>query len=107
MPTISCEVTKCCYNKDGGCRLERVNVGGENAVVSVETMCDSFTDCKEDAMTNSCDCENEACDCAEIDCEAENCRYNENGECEAERIEVGKCSSCCCSETECETFEEK
>lgn len=105
MPTISCEVKKCFYNKDGGCRLEGIKVDGNNAVISSETMCASYADSRDNAATN-CACESCACDNAEIECSAEKCRYNDKGYCDAENITVGNSSSSCATETECETFEE-
>jgi len=106
MPTISCEVKKCCYNTEGGCKLENVRVDGDSAVVSDETLCDSFTENKEEA-TNNCSCEECACDKADVECSAENCRYNSDGCCEADKIEIGHSTADCCSDTQCETFEEK
>ena len=105
MPAISCEVKKCFYNKDGGCRLEGIKVDGENAVIASETMCESYTDAKQ-AGTADCACESCACDDAEIECSAEKCRHNEHGYCEASSINIGCSSSCCAAETKCETFEE-
>ncbi len=105
MATITCEVKRCCYNKNGGCRLEGVKVEGDGALVSSETMCASFSDC-ENSCTNSCECEPCACDNAEIECSAENCRYNDDGVCDADEIKVGCGTSHCASETRCETFEE-
>ena len=106
MPTITCEVSKCYYNKDGGCSRDNIKVGGKGAVVSDETMCEAYTDAKDPSCTN-CSCEDGACSCTEIDCSAENCKHNSAGCCKADTIEIGKCSSCCCSETECESFDEK
>ncbi len=106
MPTISCQVKKCCYNKDGGCRLDGVRVEGKHAVISSDTMCDSFADKCSAEATNSCECSPCACDCAEIECSAENCKYNDDGYCDAKTITMGCGSSKCASETSCETFEE-
>ncbi len=106
MPTISCKVKKCCYNKDGGCRLDGIKVEGENAIISTDTMCDSFTDKCSSEVTNSCECSPCACDCAEIECSAEKCKYNDDGYCDADTIKVGCSSSKCASDTACETFEE-
>ena len=106
MPAISCEVKKCFYNKDGGCRLEGIKVEGANAVVSAETMYDSYTDASHEGCVN-CACEDCACATAEIECSASNCRHNDSGRCEAQRIDVGNSSSASATETECRTFSEK
>ena len=108
MPTISCEVKHCHYNKDGGCRLEGVKVEGENASVYEETMCDSFTNADTPTSKNStCDCEDCACSFSDVECTAENCVYNENGYCDADKITVGCADARTPRETECKTFEEK
>ncbi len=108
MPTISCEVKHCYYNKDGGCRLEGVKVEGENASVYEETMCASFANEDKGSVQNStCGCEDCACSFSDVECSAESCVYNERGYCDADRIEVGTSDSRASRETECKTFEEQ
>lgn len=103
MSKISCEVIKCEYNCDGGCRLGNIKVEGEDAVTSEETVCDSYTDKNEKGCVN-CTPHDCACNNSEIECSAEDCKYNSHCLCTADRISVGCSDACCCSETECKTF---
>ena len=103
MAKISCEVLGCEYNCDGGCRLDTIKVEGEDAVVSDETVCESYTDKKEKGCVN-CTPSNCACNNAEVECDAEECKYNSDCLCTADRITVGCQNAHCCEETACLTF---
>ena len=103
MTRISCDVTKCEYNAEGGCKLNKIQVGTKNARMTDETKCESYTPCTS-YTTNSCGCSKGACDISEIKCSAENCKYNDDGCCEAKKIEIAPCKTGCCGETECNTF---
>lgn len=103
MAKISCEVYRCEYNCEGGCRLETIKVDGADAQTCAETVCDSYTDRDEKGCVNCtpADC---ACNNCEVECDAEECTHNSNCYCTADRIDVGCADACCCSETECRTF---
>ena len=103
MTRISCDVTKCEYNKDGGCKLNKIEVGSRDARMSDETMCESYVP-EGSGAKNSCTCRSDACDISEIKCSAERCMYNDDGKCEAKNIEISPCKKCGCGETECNTF---
>ncbi len=103
MTRISCDVTKCEYNTDGGCKLHKIEVGTHDARMTDETRCESYTPMGS-SVSNSCGCRNDACDISEIKCSAENCKYNDDGECEARTIEISPCKTGNCGETECNTF---
>ncbi len=103
MTRISCEVTKCAYNADGGCKLQSIEVGTERAKMTDETKCESYTP-SGSSFTNSCKCAEGACDISEISCSAENCKYNDNGICDAKHIEIAKSVTGRNGETECNTF---
>lgn len=103
MAKISCEVYNCNYNCDGGCRLETIKVEGENAGTSEETVCESYTDRNEKGCVN-CTPRDCACMSSEVECDAEECKYNSDCICTADRITVGCSDACCCSDTECKTF---
>lgn len=103
MTHISCDVKKCVYNSCGGCKLEAIEVGTQNARMTDETKCESFTEC-ESCATNSCGCKNNACECAKITCHAENCKHNSSGECKAKKVDISPCMTGNCGETECDTF---
>ncbi len=105
MTRISCEVKKCEYNTDGGCRLSCIEVGTENARMTDETKCESYAPAGHTNKTTcGCGCSNDACQISEIKCSAENCKYNDDGMCEAKTIEISPCSTGNCGETECNTF---
>ncbi len=103
MTRISCEVKKCMYNTDGGCKLSAIEVGTHGARMTDETKCESFAPGK-DSAANACGCSKDACDISEISCSAEHCKYNDDGVCEAKKIEICTCHSGNCGETECSTF---
>lgn len=103
MTRISCEVTKCQYNTNGGCKLNKIEVGTENARMTDETMCESYAP-EGHSASNACGCRKDACDISEIKCSAEMCKYNNDRRCEAEKIEISPCNTGCCGETECNTF---
>ena len=103
MTRISCDVTKCEYNADGGCKLHKIEVGTQNARMTDETRCESYTP-HSNSVKNSCGCRKDACDISDIKCSAENCMYNDDGKCEAKKIEISTCAGSNCGETECNTF---
>ena len=103
MTRISCQVTKCEYNIDGGCKLNKIEVGSESARMTEETKCESYTPAGK-STTNSCGCRKDACDISEIKCSAENCKFNNDKVCEANRVEISPCNTGNCGETECNTF---
>lgn len=103
MTRISCDVKKCEYNTEGGCKLNMINVGTTNARMTDETRCESYTPAT-GTTKNSCRCSENACDISEIKCSAENCKFNDDGECEAKNIEISPCNTGNCGETECNTF---
>ena len=44
-------------------------------------------------------------DCSDVDCQAKDCRYNEEGKCHAGKISVEGGDACHSSGTECATFD--
>lgn len=105
MTRISCDVKKCEYNTDGGCRLSAIEVGTEHARMTDETRCESYTPSGHtNKATCGCGCSSDACQISNIKCSAENCKYNDDGECEAKTIEISPCKTGNCGETECNTF---
>ena len=96
MPCISCNSRDCVHNKDGGCCLEAIKVGSEQAQSSAETICESYAAegasncafCDSDD-TNDCACQNSG-----IECTAEECEYNSSCECTAESINIEKDGTC-------------
>ncbi len=103
MSRISCEVYKCNYNYDGGCRLGSIKIDGDAAEISAETVCDSYSDETSRGCVN-CTPSDYACNNSEVECDARECLYNDRCLCTADRINVGNAEACCCDETECMTF---
>ncbi|MBP5245221.1 MAG: DUF1540 domain-containing protein [Clostridiales bacterium] len=103
MARISCDVAHCEYNCGGGCRLSVISVEGSDAYAHDETLCDSYTDNSESGCVN-CVPEDCACQNSEIECDAEECKYNEDFRCNADRVSIGENDACTCSETCCRTF---
>lgn len=96
MPCISCNSRDCVHNKDGGCILDTIKVGGESAQSSTETICESYVAEKGAVNCASCGCEpdDRACENSGIDCSAEECMYNSSCECTAENINIEKDGTC-------------
>ena len=103
MTRISCGVTQCEYNTNGGCKLHKIEVGTKDARMTDETKCESYIPSGH-GISNSCTCRSDACDISEIKCSAHNCKHNDEGMCEAKKIDISPCKSGCCGETECKTF---
>ncbi|QOV19113.1 DUF1540 domain-containing protein [Blautia liquoris] len=101
MTVLNCSAATCAYNVDELCSKGEIKVGGANAHDSDQTSCESFIERKEGSMSNSA---SSGCTTIGIDCEAENCSYNEQCKCVAGAINVGGNEACTSDETRCSTF---
>jgi len=99
MTDIFCSAEHCAHNKDCSCCLENVRVGGDYAENPDGTRCSDFL-CETADMAFP----ESPCHCANINCDAENCRYNRDGECDADTIDICGENSCTCGDTCCSTF---
>jgi len=104
MPKLDCSVINCRYNKDHGCVRDNINVGGDNAMTSRDTRCDSFEERRGDSYSNSL---GQPSAHLGICCEAKECSYNEHCECHADKIDVVGSNACNCGGTACATFTTK
>lgn len=102
MPMLSCSAITCVYNKDELCSKGDITVGGSNAKTSDETCCESFKERTSQDYSNS---EGKGCKTIKVDCEAQECVYNDNCKCGAAKIGIGGSSACRCEETKCGTFQ--
>lgn len=102
MPELKCTVQTCRHNRNFLCDLDRIEVGGRNARTERETCCDSFEERKGDTYSNVT---REASPITNIDCKAEECKYNCDCECHAGKISVEGGNACRCESTECATFD--
>ena len=102
MPNLICSVENCSYNAEHLCALNRIHVSGVNAVESHSTSCRSFVD-NRDSYRNCVSCGHPVEE-TDVECEAENCIYNEYFKCYANGIDVCGCGSHSSKGTECATF---
>lgn len=101
MPELKCTVQTCAHNCQMLCDLDTVSVGGNNAKRAGETCCDSFVERREGSMSNV---NHAASDCSEINCKAQECKYNNNCKCSAGKISVEGSNAKQAENTECATF---
>lgn len=101
MPLLSCSAEKCMYNTDRFCCKGDIMVTGDEAEKASETCCSSFCEREHSEMKNSV---SEPSRQILVDCSACNCRYNDEEECHAEKIDICGVNACKCTQTECGTF---
>ena len=105
MPELKCTVQTCVHNDQFLCRLDKIQVGGNNAKNPQETCCDSFEERKGSAQNSYGNSAGQtASACSSVDCQATQCRYNDNCQCHAGKISVEGSNACQCGQTECATF---
>ncbi len=105
MPELKCTVQTCMHNKDFYCALDKIQVGGSTAKDAKDTCCDSFqqrSEAAQNSYTNTTGQTTSAC--SSVECQATQCKYNDNCQCHAGKISVEGSSACQCSQTECATF---
>lgn len=103
MPLLVCSAKNCAYNEDMYCSKGEILVGGDEAQSSGETCCTSFRERGEGA-TNSVGTPSQE---IEIECEACNCKYNDQCVCHADKVGIAGSSACDCEDTCCGTFREE
>lgn len=101
MAVLSCTAVTCVYNKNELCSKGDIKVGGSNAKAADQTCCESFKERTGDSMSSATGC---GCTTIGIDCEAQNCEFNEKCKCVAGAINIGGNEACQCEETRCSTF---
>ena len=120
MPELKCTVQTCMHNQNYYCTLDKIQVGGNSAKRADETCCDSFQE-RGNAQTNASgssysnsysgvsgmgmtDSAASASACSCVDCQAVQCKYNDNCQCHAGKISVEGGNASQSSQTECATF---
>jgi hypothetical protein len=101
MPELGCTVKNCSHNWEETCDRDRIRVDGRNACCCGETCCSSFEEAKDSGYKNAAG--SAQMDTA-VDCEARDCRYNEERRCTAGRIGIDGRNACECGQTECASF---
>lgn len=100
MNKLSCSVTNCVSNKQGGCCRPAIQVEGAAANCSKETMCGSYQ--PKGGADNAC-CRNTVNDKVAIGCSASVCQYNKEQKCTSDSVCIS-CNCGCGDLTECQTF---
>lgn len=100
---LECTAEDCFYNKSQCCCKGDIEVKGKSAKTSSETCCHSFKPQGEGSYANAHT--NASPDRGvEIGCEVDNCVYNDDHRCFAERIGIAGVNASTSSETQCATF---
>ena len=102
MTVLDCNVVSCVYNEDKSCRRSSIEVEGHEAMVPSETCCGSFSNRKDDCCKESASCNSSKK--TEVCCEAVECKFNDNKECQAKHIGIAGGHADQMRETECASF---
>ncbi len=102
MTQLKCSAQTCMYNEDRYCSKGDIMVEGKEAKEPSATSCGSFRERMGERGANSMDHPSKM---IEVDCEAENCVFNEDCKCAAQEIGIAGAHACNCEDTECSSFE--
>jgi len=83
--TLTCAAESCVYNNCGACYAGKIIVAGLNARKSSSTNCATYSE-EGNGLSNLSS--NTFTTSSDIDCQAKNCHYNENGTCVAESVNI-------------------
>ena len=100
MTNLICNVESCIHNNSACCCKEGITVGGSEASSASATCCDSFEE-KHGAFTSNFEAPHGSLN---VQCEAENCTYNNCKMCEAEDISIEGGAATSQTGTECASF---
>ena len=112
---LKCNATNCAHNRNYECKAGTIHVSGRGAVAIEGTSCTSFVNQDSSSIVNSLAGDvrekesffnssnnsfvnsdghltTEPCN---IKCEAHNCKYNENKECNAEYVQIDAVNAYC------------
>ena len=97
--SIKCGAHNCTHNdNDGNCYAKVVNVRGERAKITDETLCNSFADEKLDSLTEFAEEFNSAVRKATTDnikCGAKRCAHNDANNCQANNVQINHDTASC------------
>ncbi len=104
MPDVNCSVQSCAHNKNGSCYATAMNITGNSATNSVGTCCGSYLD--NVSYSNIANLVSDNRPVNYVLCSAENCKFNYNGGCSRDQIDVTRNSTMNFdTDTECADFE--
>lgn len=101
MSQLTCSVNSCGNNCSGLCSLTSINVGGQNATSSSETVCASY---RSGGSATDSAASQSASPATNVSCKACNCKHNDQCNCTAGTVTIDNCS--CGSGAGCRTFQE-
>ena len=114
MPNLNCNATNCVHNSSGLCSANSISIVGNGAYSSLSTNCGSFA---EKGLRNSISnlsnfnvpgqvmqMFSSMSMGPRIQCAAENCRYNQDRECTADKVQITGIGALTNNRTHCETF---
>ncbi len=104
MTCVKCSVNNCSYNKDGGCYVEKIQVGGKSSTEEDCTCCGTFLN--QEHYSNLAEYTSSRSEAEEVGCNVETCKHNGNCQCTLDEIEVCGCNHTGnYTETKCASFE--
>ncbi|NBH84733.1 DUF1540 domain-containing protein [bacterium C-53] len=100
---LECTAKDCFYNKSECCCKGDIEVKGHSAKCSSDTCCQSFKKQRDGSYSNA-HTSSSPSRSVEIGCEADNCVYNDDHRCFADRIGIAGINASTSRETQCSTF---
>jgi len=104
MPLLVCSAQSCVYNDGMYCSKGDILVGGEDADAPQDTSCASFHERSGESAKNSMGTPTQS---IYVDCEANECKYNKELKCDADKIEIVGAAASQSEQTECGTFDKE
>ncbi len=99
MTQLDCKATECRYNKDKMCCRTGITVEGKSAQKSDETYCGNYEVGRDGC---ACNTSGEPDGTTKITCDAVNCHYNKNRNCDAGSVDIA--NSVGAGQTKCASF---
>lgn len=94
--SVTCKATNCVHNKKCDCMAGAITVKGINATDMSETICNTFVEEGGYAYDHLSSCHDHSKTVPEkIKCSAGKCKYNENGSCKAEDVQIMAARAAC------------
>lgn len=100
MTGLMCSVSNCAFNKGNQCCNSSICIGGKSAEKSSKTYCSSFQEANSLISLNEYGKSS-----IDIECEAEKCIHNKDGECYAKNIIINSDNLNEYNDTMCGSFE--